>query len=366
MDVVSLCTGIGGFELGFAGSDLRTVLACEIHEGAQRVLGAHFPDIPVHGDLRSLRKLPPHDMVVAGFPCQDLSQAGRTQGIFGPKSGLVLEIFRLVRQYRPAWVLLENVPFMLRRNKGEAMTLITSRLESLGYQWAYRTIDARAFGLAQRRSRVFLLASRTACPASILLAPNISPPALDPKAMPAGVACGFSWTEGKTGLGWAVDAVPTIRGGSGLGIPSPPAIITAGREVGTPTIEDLEALQGFPRGWTAPAGARPRWLAVGNAVVPAVVQWIVSRLGVASAEVPGEPLGKRWGRAAFSRGGGRFSSQASPWPQYTASCLQTTLQNPVKPLSLRALTGFLKRARAGRLRFPPGFLELLDATALRR
>ena len=97
-------------------------------------------------------------MVSAGFPCQDLSQAGRTAGIPGEGSGLVREVFRLSGS-NPATgrVLLENVPFMLQLERGRAMRLLTESLER-GYPWAYRIIDSRAFGVPQRRERVVVLA----------------------------------------------------------------------------------------------------------------------------------------------------------------------------------------------------------------
>lgn len=104
-------------------------------------------------------------MVSAGFPCQDLSQAGRTVGIDGSRSGLVDHAFRLVRRTQgPRWLLLENIPFMLKLDRGRAMRHLTAELEDMGYRWAYRVVDTRAFGLPQRRQRVILLASRTEDP----------------------------------------------------------------------------------------------------------------------------------------------------------------------------------------------------------
>src|SRR5262249_20157701 len=156
-------------------------------------------------------------LVAAGFPCQDLSQAGKTTGIAGARSGLVGEVLRLLEAHRTPWVLLENVPFMLQLARGEAMNVITSALESLGYYWAYRVIDARAFGLPQRRRRVYLVASNVADPRTVLFADDAGH-IEEPKLNGHAVACGFYWTEGIRGLGWAVDAVPTLKGGSTIGI----------------------------------------------------------------------------------------------------------------------------------------------------
>src|SRR5690606_21843258 len=221
--MVGLFAGIGGLELGLAEHGWQTELLCEIDPGAQGVLSARFPEIPLQADITRLRSIPAGtELVAAGFPCQDLSQAGRTAGITGDRSGLVDEVFRLVRRKRgPRWLLIENVPFMLQLGRGAAMRHITAALEELGYTWAYRVVDARAFGLPQRRNRVLMLASRTEDPRGVLFgedagARTVGDASSDP--------CGFYWTEGVRGLGWAVNAVPTLKGGSGLGIASPPAV----------------------------------------------------------------------------------------------------------------------------------------------
>jgi DNA (cytosine-5)-methyltransferase 1 len=133
--------------------------------------------------------------------------------------------------------MLENVPFMLQLEKGEAMRYLTAWLDKHGYTWAYRVLDARAFGLPQRRQRVILLASKTEDPREVLFQGNEGmPPTPSYQEFPSG----FYWTEGQRGLGWAPDAVPTLKGGSGLGIPSPPAIRFLDGFIGTPSLRDAE------------------------------------------------------------------------------------------------------------------------------
>src|SRR6202044_1167011 len=102
-------------------------------------------------------------------------------------------------------------PFMLQLDRGKAMRHLTEMLGALGYRWAYRVVDARAFGLPQRRHRVLMLASRSEDPRPVLFGQDAGAP-----AEPEGIdyPCGFYWTEGIRGLGWAIDAVPTIKGGS--------------------------------------------------------------------------------------------------------------------------------------------------------
>src|SRR5216683_2600484 len=113
MNVVGLFAGIGGIEEGFHRAGHHTTLLCEIDVGAQAVLAARFPDVPCLPDIRDLRSIPAAEIVAAGFPCQDLSQAGRTAGIGGARSGLVEEVFRLLarRASKLQWLFLENVPF---------------------------------------------------------------------------------------------------------------------------------------------------------------------------------------------------------------------------------------------------------------
>src|SRR5262249_48028824 len=145
LSVVGLFAGIGGIELGLHEAGHQTTLLCDIDSAAQQVLAARFPELTLVGDVREIVALPSADIVAAGFPCQDLSQAGRTAGITGHQSSVVSEVFRLLRRSTPSWLLLENVPFMLQLERGEAMRYLTASLEDLGFRWAYRVVDARAF-----------------------------------------------------------------------------------------------------------------------------------------------------------------------------------------------------------------------------
>lgn len=364
-----LFAGIGGIELGLRLSGHHTSLLCEIDESAQAVLAEHFPTAVLERDIRHLRELDGNvNLVAAGFPCQDLSQAGLTAGIGGERSGLVHEVFRLVERHRVPWILLENVPFMLRLARGRALEVIVDALERLGYHWAYRVVDALAFGLPQRRLRVYLVASRDGDPREVLFADDVTP--MDQGASYPNVACGFYWTEGTRGLGWAVDAVPTLKGGSTVGVPSPPAVVLPDGRIVTPSIEDAEALQGFDRGWTRGAERvvrrNMRWKLVGNAVNVRVAQWIGDRLAQ-----PGEAIlrdsrpikpGEAWPLAAFNVGVGRFSNNLSTWPRADQRTnLQRFLSRPENLLSRRATAGFFERAKQASLRFPPGFLDAVAA-----
>jgi DNA (cytosine-5)-methyltransferase 1 len=361
--VVGLFAGIGGIELGLRQAGHEAVLLCEWDPSAQRVLRERFADVPLEGDVRELRGLPQADLITAGFPCQDLSQAGMTAGIGGSRSGLVGEVFRLIdaAETEATWLLFENVPFMLQLDKGSAMTWLTRELERRGYTWAYRVVDTRAFGLPQRRQRVLLLASKTEDPRSILLNPEHGIVEVEDRT---GLACGFYWTEGVRGLGWAVDALPTLKGGSTIGIPSPPAMWRAGSgRIVTPDLRDAERLQGFPADWTSPADAVPgrrktdRWKLVGNAVSVPVAQWIGARLREREQYDADRdtdlPPGARWPRAAWGGDGERHAVEVSMWPvAHARPHLHEFLAFEPRPLSARATEGFLRRTKLGTLRIP--------------
>lgn len=362
---VGLFAGIGGIELGLRDAGHPTLSLCEIDHGAQAVLEARFPNIPLHDDVTTLEALPDGtDLVVGGFPCQDLSQAGQTRGIEGAKSGLVGHVFRLVQQQRVPWLLLENVPFMLQLSKGRALDVIVTALEELGYRWAYRVVDALAFGRPQRRKRVYIVAALDHDPRGILFADEHGEP--DKPQRTGTEACGFYWTEGIRGLGWAVDAVPTLKGGSSVGVPSPPAMWMPDGMIAKPAIQDAERLQGFRGGWTKPAESvvrqGMRWRLIGNAVNVPVARWLGRCLAKPRAfETPGaRPVvsGKSWPTNAWNVGDGRFTCDLSTWPiSEPRKPLMEFLSKPPVPLSERATAGFLGRTQRAKLRFPEGFID---------
>lgn len=370
LSVVGLFAGVGGIEKGLAEHGHESSMLCELDPAARAVLGAHFEGVELRSDVMKLDSLPRDcDLLTGGFPCQDLSQAGRTAGIHGDRSGLVAHVFRLLEKAKnggPTWLLLENVPFMLQLDRGRAMRYLTDELGRLGYRWAYRVVDARAFGLPQRRQRVILLASRSEDPRPVLLEEDAG--AEDPPLRDDSV-CGFYWTEGLRGLGWAVDAVPTLKGGSGLGIPSPPAMWRREHDapLHTPDIRDAERLQGFPTDWTkvaAETGGRGiRWRLVGNAVSVPVAAWAGERLaGSHGTWTDGDtgftPIEGRWPVAAWGEGSRAYAVPVSPWPRQEPFIrLGDFLKHETAPLSLRAATGFYSRTQRSGLRFVDGFID---------
>lgn len=365
---VGLFSGVGGLELGASSAGLRTALLCESDDRAASVLRCRFDGIPIASDVVALTKddVRGADVLMGGFPCQDLSQAGRLAGITGSRSGLVQHMLRLVESGGPHTLLVENVPFMLALERGGAMAWLTQELERRGLDWAYRVVDAQAFGLPQRRRRVLLVASREIDPRGALLNEDTGRPPVGP--VDGSAWCGFYWTEGNTGLGWAVDGVPPLKGGSGLGIPSAPAVWRPqdGRML-TPGIGDAEALQGFEPGWThverggsARESVGARWRMVGNAVSVPVAEWVTRRIVAADpfdADAVCGPVGDRWPTAAWGGPGRpRTAVAVSDHPvRRERSSLADLLADPGY-LSAKATRGFFGRLSRSRLTYPPRFL----------
>jgi DNA (cytosine-5)-methyltransferase 1 len=295
----------------------KTSLFCEVDPVAETVLKHRFPETQLISDVSGLCSLPSQtDLVCAGFPCQNLSMAGDKQGINGPKSNLVDHVFRLLDLQPVPWVLFENVYFMLHLAKGQAMEHVVGNLERRGMRWAYRVLNTRGFGLPQRRRRVFLIASRDLDPREVILSDDkVAPnePAVTNLALPVG----FYWTEGRSGVGLTSDGIPPLKSGSGLGIPSAPAVLFPDGSVETPTIQEAERLQGFPADWTVAAeniNGRLRWRLLGNAVSVPIAEWIGRKLANPRPYVSSSDdrlrAGEPWPLAAWGDEGGRFRSKA--------------------------------------------------------
>jgi DNA (cytosine-5)-methyltransferase 1 len=161
--LLDLFSGIGGFSLGLERTGgFKTVAFCEINSKSQRVLGKHWPDVPIYNDIKelTLEKLqsdgvPLPRAICGGFPCQDISNANReAEGIVGERSGLWSEMFRLIRDVRPTWAVVENVSAL--RAKG--LALVLQNLSEIGYDTEWHCIPASAVGAPHQRDRVWVLA----------------------------------------------------------------------------------------------------------------------------------------------------------------------------------------------------------------
>ena len=173
MKVGSMFAGIGGFDLGFERAGFEVAWCIEWDKNAQAVLRKRFPEATIYGDIREVdpAQLALVDVVCGGFPCQDLSVAGKRAGLAGERSGLFHDAMRLVRQLNPKLLVLENVPGLLSSNQGLDFATV---LREVGEGWdceevAWRVLDSQYFGVAQRRRRVFVVASsRIGCSEEVL------------------------------------------------------------------------------------------------------------------------------------------------------------------------------------------------------
>ena len=160
MDVVDLFSGIGGFSLGLERAGFRTVAFCEIDPFARKLLYKHFPGRKIYEDVtiltaEQLKKdgIRP-EVLTGGFPCQDISLAGKGSGIAGTRSGLWREYYRLIEELSPKWVIIENVTALLNRGMG----VVLSDLHQIGYDAEWHCIPASYIGAPHRRDRIWIVA----------------------------------------------------------------------------------------------------------------------------------------------------------------------------------------------------------------
>ena len=163
MKVASFFSGIGGIDLGLERAGMEVSFQCEILDFGRRVLKKHWPDCPISNDITTVKAqdIPDVDVFAGGFPCQDLSLAnqGKRKGLEGERSGLFYKYAELIKEKKPRWVFIENVPGLLNSAKGADFNAVLTTLDELGYGVAWRVLDAKYFGTPQRRRRTYIVAS---------------------------------------------------------------------------------------------------------------------------------------------------------------------------------------------------------------
>ena len=166
---VSLFAGVGGFDLAMERNGVDVVANVEIDKQCQQVLAKHFPNAKQFSDITDVKGSdligagfkPERGIITGGFPCQDLSVAGKRRGLAGERSGLFWEIARLIEETKTEWFILENVPGLLTSNRGKDFGVVIGTMADIGYGLAWRVLDAQYFGVPQRRRRVFIIGRRT-------------------------------------------------------------------------------------------------------------------------------------------------------------------------------------------------------------
>jgi DNA (cytosine-5)-methyltransferase 1 len=165
---VSLFAGVGGFDLAMERNGVKVVAAVEIDKKCQEVLAHRFPSSKLFDDVTTVKGsdligagfTPSRGIITGGFPCQDLSVAGKRAGLAGARSGLFWEIARIVEETQTEYAILENVPGLLSSNNGADFAVVLGTMADLGYSVAWRVLDAQYFGVPQRRKRVFIACRR--------------------------------------------------------------------------------------------------------------------------------------------------------------------------------------------------------------
>ena len=170
MKIVDLFSGTGGFSIPFNEVGYENLLFCEYESHARQVINKHWPNTEIFNDVTKLDKAHIHGLnkskdeliFTGGFPCQDISIAGKNKGIEnGEKSGLWREYKRLIRDCKPKYAVIENVFTLLSRG----LNVILEDLAEIGYDATWTTIDTQWCGSPQRRRRVYILAVRDGIPA---------------------------------------------------------------------------------------------------------------------------------------------------------------------------------------------------------
>jgi len=319
LTAVSLFAGVGGFDLALERSGVKVVASVEIDPKALNVLANHFPNSKLFNDIKGVtgEQLinagfdPENGIITGGFPCQDLSVAGKRAGLDGNRSGLFWEICRLLDETKARYFILENVPGLLSSNQGKDMATVVKALVELGYGIAWRVLDAQYFGVPQRRRRVFIVGcfgDSGQTPTEVLdIAQGRS------RYIKAGGKSRKTTTKDISGISNTVgsllardhkgldqicvkenkvvifygnrvndiriqnDKINTLQARMGTGGNNTPIIQTEA-SIRRLTPLECERLQGFPDGWTAGQTDGHRYKQMGNAVAVPVVEFIVKRL----------------------------------------------------------------------------------------
>jgi DNA (cytosine-5)-methyltransferase 1 len=244
-----LFAGIGGFDLGFERAGMVCKWQVEIDPFCQAVLAKHWPDVRRWTDIRTLFTTSPQraadwkvDVICGGFPCQDISNAGERNGIDSERSGLWRDYVRIVDVVRPRFVVVENVAALLVRGMGRVL----GDLAALGYDAEWDCLPAAAFGARHLRDRVFIIASSGAMDNGNSVNARCfsgQPEAVRRWRENTGIRCSVGWGP------WAAE--------SGVG----------------------RTAHGIPKRVDRKRG-------VGNAVVPAIAEWLGRRVIIAACRTP--------------------------------------------------------------------------------
>lgn len=275
---ISCFSGIGGLE-----ASGPPELFCEFDSECQAVLSQLYPGVPIWPDVQTLRP-PQADVVAGGWPCQDISIAGKQVGLSGLRSSLLIDMLRVANEAGAHSIVAENVPNLLRMRSGREFTATLAAFQAEGFGYVgWRMLNARDFGLPQHRTRLLIIASKERSLVKSLFR-QIPPLAHDiTDARKRNAAAGFYWTGGIHSINYSRGYVPTIKIGSALGIPSPPAV-HYGDVVRIITPSESLSLQGFSLSHNVFAKPSSAYKASGNAVARPIGLWVFDGLEIHVAD----------------------------------------------------------------------------------
>ena len=305
MKVGSLFSGVGGLDLGFERQGFSISWACDKERSCRKVLAKHFPSATIYEDVRMIDplKASPVDVVIGGFPCQDLSTGGQRKGLAGERSGLFYEFIRIVRDMpiKPSFVVVENVPGMLTSNNGTDFAVV---LNEMVKQWspksiAWRTLDSRYFGVPQRRERVFVVADLGGERASEILdlgadmrgdirarpttgknSVSTFSPLFEEyvEQYPEAIRKSRKAQSNKDFETWVKTDYSNTLNLFDVGQRSSVLVLENKNTVRYLTPLEWERLQGFPDNWTDGLSDRARYNQMGNAVTVNVAEWVAKNI----------------------------------------------------------------------------------------
>lgn len=280
LNVLDIFSGIGGFSIGLEAASMQTVAFCEINPFCRKILTRHWPSVPIFPDItiihkEDLKKLPRIDVIAGGFPCQDISVAGKQKGIEAKRSGLWKEFARLINEIKPKYAIIENVANL----RSQGLIVVLQDLWEIGYDAEWHCIPASAFGAPHRRDRIWIIA-HPACIGKV------------------GLSIGKEETESTPGDSCKNATDPDCQRLQRCGGFEKISSICSQEQVGmyycgrgvkqwgeepleVPRLKDerlnpdwVEWLMGYPISWTDGGSRRERLMALGNSVVPLIPEFL--------------------------------------------------------------------------------------------
>lgn len=280
LNVLDIFSGIGGFSIGLEAASMQTVAFCEINPFCRKILTRHWPSVPIFPDItiihkEDLKTLPKIDVIAGGFPCQDISVAGKQKGIEAKRSGLWKEFARLINEIKPKYAIIENVANL----RSTGLISVLQDLWEIGYDAEWHCIPASAFGAPHRRDRIWIIA-HPACIGKV------------------GLSIGKEETESTPGDSCKNATDPDCQRLQRCGGFEKISSICSQEQVGmyycgrgvkqwgeepleVPRLKDerlnpdwVEWLMGYPISWTDGGSRRERLMALGNSVVPLIPEFL--------------------------------------------------------------------------------------------